>query len=433
MMRFSALTVGLLISASAHAQEPRALTLAETVAMAHRNAPEAVQAKGQLRTSAAGVRAAYASFLPSVSLSAGSTRQSSGSRTRIENGQVIIVPEDPWSSSIGFGASVELFDGGGRFFDLRQAQARSAAAKVNEVTQRFDVALAAKQQFFNVLAAREAQAAAAAQLEQAEQQRVVSVARARAKVATRSDSLRAEIQVRNAQLAVLDAKNDLETANAGLTRVVGSPEPVTAAAGDSLDLPGLAVDQATLRNLAVNGPAVQLAQADLEVARAGERGAWTNYLPSLSASYSRSGSGTGQNPTLNPDGFDYNGSFRFSLNFPVFDQLRREQQVTLNQVARQNAEATLRDQRLAATESIVQTHGAFESAAERVATQTATVAAAEEDLRVQQQRYAVGGSTLLDVLGSQTQLNQARRDLIRARYDQRVAKAQLESLVGREL
>jgi outer membrane protein len=61
------------------------------------------------------------------------------------------------------------------------------------------------------------------------------------------------------------------------------------------------------------------------------------------------------------------------------------------------------------------------------------VEAAEEDLRVQQQRYAVGASTLLDVLTSQTQLIQARRDLIRARYDQRIAKAQLEALVGREL
>ena len=82
---------------------------------------------------------------------------------------------------------------------------------------------------------------------------------------------------------------------------------------------------------------------------------------------------------------------------------------------------------------MVQTLGALRSAAERVESQAATLAAAEEDLRVQQQRYAVGGSTLLDVLTSQTQLDQARRDLIRARYDQRVAKAQLEALVGREL
>ena len=61
------------------------------------------------------------------------------------------------------------------------------------------------------------------------------------------------------------------------------------------------------------------------------------------------------------------------------------------------------------------------------------VAAAEEDLRVQQQRYALGASTLLDLLTSQTQLNQARQALIQARFDGRIARAQLSALVGREL
>ena len=94
---------------------------------------------------------------------------------------------------------------------------------------------------------------------------------------------------------------------------------------------------------------------------------------------------------------------------------------------------TVRDARLAAMEDFTRSLGAFRSAEERVASQTATLQAAEEDLRVQRQRYAVGGSTLLDVLTSQTQLDQGRRDLIRARYDQRVAKAQLEALIGRDL
>jgi outer membrane protein TolC len=40
---------------------------------------------------------------------------------------------------------------------------------------------------------------------------------------------------------------------------------------------------------------------------------------------------------------------------------------------------------------------------------------------------------VLDVLTSQAQLDAARRDLIRARYDQRIARAQLEALVGRTL
>jgi outer membrane protein len=52
---------------------------------------------------------------------------------------------------------------------------------------------------------------------------------------------------------------------------------------------------------------------------------------------------------------------------------------------------------------------------------------------VQRQRYQLGASTLLDLLTSQTQLAQARAQLIQARYDARVAKAQIEALIGQDL
>jgi outer membrane protein len=129
----------------------------------------------------------------------------------------------------------------------------------------------------------------------------------------------------------------------------------------------------------------------------------------------------------------YSGSLRFSLSLPIFNQFNREQQVTSSQVAVQNAEASLRDARLAAAESFANAYGTVSSADERVASQIASVGAAEEDLRVQQRRYELGSSTVLDVLTSQAQLDAARRDLIRARYDQRIARAQLEALVGRTL
>ncbi len=423
-----AIVLGLAPAASA---QPRPITLEEAVGLAKRNALQVIQARGQARTSAAGVRAAYAAFLPNVTLTASATRWFvSGGRTRGANDTL---PSDPWSSDAGFGANVDIFTGGQRFFALRQARATQWAAEVNETAQQYDAALAAKQEFFNVLAARESQGAAAAQLEQAEQQRKTAIARTQARVATRSDSLRAEIQYRTAQLAVTDARNALESANASLTRVVASQEPVTAAPVDSLEHPGLALDDASLRQLAENGPAVRQAKAGLDAAKAAKRGAWTDYLPSLAASYSRTGSGTGDAPVLAGDNFGYSGALRFSASLPLFNQWQREERITQARVAQENAEAGLRDTRLAAVETLTQQLGAFRSAEERVVSQAASVAAAEEDLRVQQQRYAVGGSTILDVLTSQTQLNEARSDLIRARYDQRVAKAQLEALVGREL
>jgi outer membrane protein len=124
---------------------------------------------------------------------------------------------------------------------------------------------------------------------------------------------------------------------------------------------------------------------------------------------------------------------RLSLSFPLFNQLQREEQVVRAHVAVDNAEAALRDTELAARLDITQASGSYRVNLERVAALTASVEAAEEDLRVQEQRYAVGGSTLLDVLTSQTQLNQARQDLIRARYDLRVAKAQIEAIIGEDL
>ena len=76
---------------------------------------------------------------------------------------------------------------------------------------------------------------------------------------------------------------------------------------------------------------------------------------------------------------------------------------------------------------------ALRSASQRVAVQVASVAAAQEDVRVQQQRYNIGASTLLDLITSQAALATAEQALIQARYDYRIARAQLEALIGRDL
>jgi outer membrane protein len=428
------LTLATVIAASAADSTPTALTLAQAVALAQQHAPAMIAARGQLSADAAGLRAAYAAFLPSLSLSASASRRvpSTGSQTRLQNGQLVTLPADPWSYTAGLGTSVDLFVGGSRIFDLQQAKARQRGDVADEVAQRFAIAMSVAQSFFNALAARESRSAAETQLEQAEQQLQTSIIRLRAHAVTRSDSLRAEIQVRSARLAVLQARTDLVVAEAALMRAVGSNQSVTAAEDSSVDA-ALSVDDAELRRLAENGPAVTAARAALDAARSARRASWSNYLPSLSASYSRSGNGTGQSLIPSNDGFDYSGSLRFSMSLPVFNQLQREAQVAQTRVSEANAEASLRDAILGTRAGLAQALGTYRTARQRIDSQAATVAAAEEDLRVQTQRYAIGGSTHLDVLTSETQLQQAHSDLIRARFDLRVARAQIEAIVGRAL
>jgi outer membrane protein len=411
----------------------RPITLDEAVTQAQRNAPLTVQARGLERTSRQQVNNAYASFIPSLTVSAGGTRQFTDAQTIIRDGQEVTLPSEPWSYSTGMTFSMELFDGGRRFYDVGAARASVDAAAANFVTQRFNVALNVKQQYYNVLAAHESEAAALAQLEQAEQQLRAATARVTAGVATKSDSLRSLIQLGNAQLALETARNNLRVANAALTRLVGATELVTATPEDTLaDFEPVATDSAALLALAVDGPIVEQAEANLSAARASRRAANTRYLPTISASYQRGGSGTGRFG-VGDDPFNYSGALRLTMNFPLFNQFSREDAIVRADVARENAQAQLRDARLAAQQNLTQFLGGLQLAEQRIQIQRASVEAAEEDLRVQQQRYALGASTLLDLLTSQTTLNQARAALIAARLDYRVAKAQLEALVGREL
>ena len=345
---------------------------------------------------------------------------------------------NPWSYSNGIGANIELFDGGRRWSELNRVRATSDFADVTSVSAQFDAALQIKQQFYAALAARESEAAAKAQLEQAQQQLKASSARVAAGVATKSDSLRSAIQVGNAQLAVLTSQNDLRVANAALTRVAGSTVTITASPADTLDAQVSLSTEAELETLISQGPAVRLAEANVSVARAVKRSQKTTYLPSLNMSYNYSFNQSsktfgGDNLLLVRGNNPNRQTLNFNFSYPVFNGFAREAQAVQADVSLTNADAQLRDARLAARQNLTSFLRSVQNAQARVQVQLAAIAAAEEDLRVQQQRYALGASTLLDLLTSQTQLNQARQALIQARLDGRIARAQLSSLVGREL
>jgi outer membrane protein len=408
-----------------------AITLDEAVTLARRNSPGAVQARGQLTTAASGIRSAYGAFLPS--LSATMTQGKQGGQQWDQLRGPVSTPFRPWQYRLGFNSSLQLFDGGRRFTDLSEARAVEDAAEANQVTQSFSIALQVKREYANILAARESEAAARTQLEQAEAQLRAAVSRVQAGAATRSDSLRSVILVGNARLALLTAQNNVRIASASLTRLVGTPFLVTANPADTAEVIDFAIDSAALVDLAAHGPTVVQAERNAAAARAGERGARSAYLPTISASFGYNGNSQDSSYKVTFGPYAYGWNFSTQLSLPIFNNWNREDQIVRARVARDNAEALLRDARLAAQQSIVQQFGALRTAEERIRIQQASVTAAEEDLRVMQQRYTLGASTLLDLLTSQSQLNQARAALIQARQDYRVARAQIEAIIGRDL
>jgi outer membrane protein len=409
----------------------RPIALAEAVKLAQRNSPTTVQASGTTRSNAASVRSAYMAFIPSLSFSTGASKQS-GDRIG-QQGTIVPYTVTAFQYSSGLNMNVDIFDGGNRLFRLRAAKANVDAAEANETLQQYNVALNVKQQYYAVLAARESESAAKAQLDQAQEQLKTASAKVAAGAATKSDSLRAVIQVGNAQLALIQARNNLNIANASLTRLVATPFVVTATPGDTTESIVLAADSADVARLAMRGPAVVQSEEAYAAARANVRGALTPYLPTVSARFNRSGAGQDSRFGWGTAQYPYSQTLSFSLNFPFFNQGAREEQVVRTRVAEDVAQAQLRDTRLLAQQQLTQYMSAFRSAEQRVQIQLASVAAAEEDLRVQQRRYQLGASTFLDVLTSQSTLDQARAALIQARFDARVAKAQIETLTGKDM
>jgi len=433
--RFFALAV--LPLATAGAQAPgdslHPISLQEAVSLAQRNAPAAVQARGTLRTTSSSVRSAYGAYMPSLSASAGQSKQSSQRFDALRN--QVISSNAPWNYNAGLSANLELWDGMRRYNDLRARNADVDAAEANETSVKFSVALQVKTQYANVLAARESEASARAQLEQAQASMVASVARVKAGAATVSDSLRSAIAVGNARLAILNAQNSIRVASATLTRLVGTPFMVTANPADTANFAIVPIDSVGVFTMALRGPAVQSAEMALSASAAAERSSKSTYMPRISMSYSYSGNGTdpygfGSDTTKR---FLYGSNLGFSASFPLFNNFTREDNVLRAKVSHDNAAANLRDARLLAQQNMVQQLGALRTAEERIQIQQASVVAAQEDLRVQNQRYTLGASTLLDLLTSQSTLNGARAALIQARQDYRIARAQIEAVIGRDL
>jgi outer membrane protein len=407
----------------------RPISLADALRLAKENNVSNITAANAVRSSNLQVRSARAQLYPSLSASAG---QGISAGDRVGQSGTLVPYQSQWTYTTGLSLSQTLFDAGKSFADVHAQKANVAAQEANQIAQQFNVALNVKQQYNSVLAAKEAQAAADAQLALAQQQLQVSIARVNAGAANVSDSLNNVVAVGNAQLAILNAQQSARAASAALTRLVGTPYLVTAVTSDTIELSHTAVDSAALMAWALDGPTIRQAQAQVTSAQAQYKSARTQYFPTISASANYSGSGTGKYGFGN-DPFPYSRGLNLRLNFPIFQGFQRENNIASAQISEDNAQAQIKDQRLLAQQTIITQIGLLRNDEEKMRVQQINVRASEEALRVNQQRYALGAGTLLDVLTSQSNLIVARQQLIQTRLDYRNARAQIEATIGRDL
>ncbi|HEY7613594.1 MAG TPA: TolC family protein [Gemmatimonadales bacterium] len=419
------------LSPSLHSQQ-RSVTLADAIRLSERVQPDVVRAAGDIQTAAAQRRSAWGSYLPTLSATSSASTFASEGPSRVDpvTGQLLSGNTSNRSLNTSLSASVDLFTGFRRGAEMSAARASQSAAEASFVDARFQQALTTTNQFLDALAAQQLLRVRESSVRRAEEQLKTSINKLQAGSATRSDSLRSRVTLGNAQLDLIRAGTDLATAEAGLGRLIGETGRVKALDDSAfyrvIEMP----DTVALRGEAESrSPRIQSAAASADAARAGLKASRAAYWPSLALS-----ANTAWNASRSND-YDLLNQRQLSLGlrWSVFDGFARELAVAERAATLEVADATAADERRAVAAELTARLAELSAARVQIDITQTSVVAATEDLRVQQERYRVGASTIVDVLTSQEALNQAEVDVVVARFDYLRAKASLEALIGRNL
>ena len=416
------LAVGALLSAgSAQAQ-----SLAELYQAA--SAYDAVfqAAKAQYEANLARAEQAKAGLLPTVSLTANMSGTNSDVIKPVANTNRGFA-----SQSAAINASQPLYRPANRA-TAEQGELQATQAKSALVTAEQDLIVRVTQAYFDVLGSQDSLAFVKAQKSAVSEQLAAAKRNFEVGTSTITDSREAQARFDLVTAQEIAAENDLRVKLIALDQLVGKSGVAPKALALPAKLPAVLpadvniwVQQAQEAHPSIKAAelAVEIAKLETQKAQAGEK-------PTIdaTASYGLSyGSGSASS-RLNSE--SRNATIAIALNYPLFTgyavQNRVKETLQLEDKARNDLEAAKR--------SIAQaTRTAYFgvlSGQGQVRALEAAEASSQSALDANKLGYQVGVRINIDVLNSQSQLFQTKRDLAKARYDVLVGGLRLRQANG---
>jgi outer membrane protein len=415
-------------SRAGSATAPLRLTLPEATALALRQQPTIRSAQGSLTAAQSRVPQAKSFYFPRFDLQAGV--QTSEFRSATTNNRQR--SESTFATILGrqliydFGKTAALVD---------EARAGSRVASGELERVRDLVVQNVRQSYFNLLQARRLVGVADAALARSELN--LRSARGFFDVGTKpkSDVTRAEVEVANARVDVIRARNLVRLTETSLANALGLEATVPIEIDDILTYEPVTLDSAQLLAEALgNRPELRQSQSRLDAARAQLGGARARYLPDLTVNGSAGMSSAdavvstdGVSGVSFADTWSITGQLTWNLFEGFFTQSRVKETQALVETARADYETVELQVRL----EVEQAYIAVTEAAERFGATEKAVESAQENLRLAQGRYDAGVGTILELTEAQLSLTNAEADSVRAVTDFRVGLAVLDRVVGR--
>jgi outer membrane protein len=407
-------------------------SLKECVDLALQRNVGVISADNRYKQSKYNLLDAWGDVLPTVSTSARySYGRSFGKYYVPEYG---IYVEDPGTKSYSTGLSVSmtLFDGGLTWFSIKQSALERTSSR-NELRQTImNTAYSVKQAYYGLVQAVLLKKVQEDALARSKKQLEVTTSKYELGSASLSEKLKAQVNVARDSVTLLQRDNDIKNAEFNLNLLLNRDVTQPVLPIDTLGQVAftLSLDQCVETALADN-PSLKKSDADYSAARVAVWNARSSWVPRVSASL-----GWGWNSRTASDWFKYryeNGSYSFGVNlsYNIFDGFRKK----TNYSRARLAEATQRESHDAARNNLVyqvrQAYLDIETA--RLQYQAAQLAeqSAQEDMKLQSERYRLGASSILELLDAQYSLTNAQYSRIQSLYQLNLAVASMSKAMGR--
>jgi outer membrane protein len=400
------------------------LSLEEAIDLALRQQPTLRSAQQGVNASVARVPQAQSSYYPRLDWV-----------TSVGRSQVFSNSSNSTVQSNAFSTALQarqlLYDFGktGALVDEARANVRLSQSQLEQT--REVVVLNVRQTYYQLLQARRLVAVADAQVARADLN--LRSARGFFDVGTRpkSDVTRAEVDVANAQVSQIRARNLVRFSEVNLANALGLEATTAIQIQDNLNFEPVQLDLEALRAEALsNRPELAQAKARIDAARAQLSGARAGYLPDLVAT--GTAGGFSGDPELNlfsssQDTWAVAGTLSWNLFQGFFTQSRVKETEANLDAAQANYDSFELQVRLEVEQASI----LVVEAAERFVATGKAVESARENLRLAQGRYDAGVGTILDLTTAQFDLTNAEADQVRALTDHKLALAALDRAVGR--
>jgi outer membrane protein len=245
-------------------------------------------------------------------------------------------------------------------------------------------------------------------------------------VVVKSDLLSAQVHLEDVKVQQAQAENAVQQSLDQLHLLLGMPlaEPLDVAGDVEVrPLEGKLADyqaEALKSNpgLAALRNQLDAAQAAIKVARAGK--------------YPQAGLLARFDTNDGNVGFDaHSYTLGGQLSWQLFDGGVTNGAIQRAQASRDELAAKLSQAENGITYQVAEAWRRADEAQRRVAARELAVSQAEEAQRIVEKRYASGVTTITELLGAQAQLDKTRADLVAARYELKVQRANARLAVGR--